>query len=168
MATTSHVPVDGVITAVYNPVTAIYGNTHVSFFNEGTSTLYLGGASVSSYNGFALPPNAQVTLPIANSPIYAAAGFTLGASPSTVVSSALVAGGSVVTVTTPQGGNFAIGSYLAIEPGTPRQEVLAVSGTTATAVTCSTSFTYGHAITSSTVVTVTIQGGPLHVEAGLT
>jgi hypothetical protein len=168
VATTSHVPISGAITTVYNPVTAIYGSPHVSFFNEGSSTLYLGGASVSSYNGFALPPNAQVSLPIANSPIYAAAGFTLGASPSTVVTTALAVGGSVVTVTTPQGGNFAIGSYLVIEPNTPRQEVLAVSGTTATAITTSTSFTYGHAITSSTVVTVTVQGGPLHVEAGLT
>jgi len=141
-----HTPVSATIpTVVYTP--SAYGTPHAFLYNEGSSPVYLGGSGVSTTQGLALAPNDKIRLPYAGGTIWAVSGYQTTSPEGTVITATTTfpsgtilttAGGTTVTAL------FTVGMWIAIESGTPRQEVAQVLATNAGSVITSAPLQYAH------------------------
>jgi hypothetical protein len=138
----AHTPVSATIpTVVYTPTSS--GTPHAFLYNEGVSTVYLGGSGVSTQQGLALAPNDKIRLPYAGGTIWAISGYNTTSPQGTVISatSTFPAG---TTLTDAAGTSFTAGMWIAIESGTPRQEIAQVNGSNAGSVFTNSALQYAH------------------------
>jgi hypothetical protein len=129
------------------------GTPHAYLFNTGLQVAYVGGQNVTSVSGLALYPNGKIPLTLMPGTVYAVSGFTQSATVFGTVQTAVQQGGTSFTTSGAPG--WAIGSSLIVEPGTVRQEILPVGGTTSSSVTTNTGAAFFHAGTSSLVYAIT-------------
>jgi hypothetical protein len=129
------------------------GTPHAYLFNTSPQVAYVGGEYVTSVSGLPLYPNGR--LPLANMPgtAYAIAGFSQSATVFGTVVTNVAQGGTSITTNNDPG--WVIGSSIVIEPGTPRQEILPVGGTTASAVTTNAGAVFAHGSATSLVDAIT-------------
>ena len=128
-------------TVVYIPTSS--GTPHAFLYNEGVSPVYLGGSGVSTTQGLALAPNDKIRLPTAGGTIWAISGYNTTSPEGTVITatSTFPAG---TTLTTTMGTAFTAGMWIAIESGTPRQEIAQVNGNNAGSVFTNSALQYAH------------------------
>ena len=137
-----HTPVSATIpTVVYVPTSS--GTPHAFLYNSGRSPVYLGGSAVSTTIGFPLAPMDKIRLPYAGGTIFAISGYTT-TSPEGTVITATTTFPAGTTLTTTMGTAFTAGMWIAIESGTPRQEIAQVNGNNAGSVFTNTPLTYAH------------------------
>lgn len=133
-------PVSATIpTVVFTPSTS--GTPHAVLYNNGPAPVYLGGSGVSTSVGFPLAVNDKLRLPYNGGTIWAISGYGL-----TTPSGTLITTGSSVGGTTLTGGGtvFTAGMWIAVETGTPRQEIAQVNGSNAGSVFTNGPLTYSH------------------------
>src|ERR1700677_199716 len=92
----NHVNVTPTPVLVFTPNPSAAAAT-ARFFNEGSATVYVGGANVSQFNGIPLMPNQKVELSNVNGSLYACGGYSAGAN-NTTMSGASAAGSTSFTV----------------------------------------------------------------------
>lgn len=129
------------------------GIPHAYLFNSSGQVAYLGGSAVTTMSGLPLYPNNKMDLSFLPGTAYAVAGFNQSATVFGTVVTNVAQGGTSFTVNAAPG--FAIGSSIVVEPGTVRQEILPVGGTTSTAVTTNTGALFAHGSVSSLVYAIT-------------
>lgn len=138
----AHTPVSATIpTVVYNPPPA--GTPHVFLYNEGGSTVYLGGSGVSTTMGLALAPNDKIRLPNAGGTIWAVSGYNTVSPQGTVITATSTFPAGTI-LTDAAGTSFTAGMWIAIESGTPRQEIAQVGGSNAGTVFTLAPLQYAH------------------------
>lgn len=156
-------------TWVFTPTPNVPGPS-VRLYNEGTQTVYVGGANVSPFNGLPLPPNSK-PLQIQNQSgtIYTCSNVNVGTTGYTLSGAALNSGSTAVTlsgsVTT-----LAAGQVLVLGAA-PSQEVVQIAAVTATngsviSFTLSTTTIYDHKA-SAPLTAATSTPGQLRVTAGV-
>lgn len=152
------------VVKVYNP--AVVGTPHAVLFNNGTSNAYIGGSGVTVNSGLLFPPGAQLSLPFANSAIWATGAITTG-TPSTSLSVAGTAGGTALTFAGSVA-SFGTGTTVSIATGTAQEFVTLATITSGTVITLTAPLLYDH-LASSTVTTITAQSATaLSVNSGTT
>lgn len=138
----------------------------VRFYNEGTTTVYVGQSNVSLVNGFPiLPGNRPVEFQNVTATLYAVSGITSSGANTTTLSQPATAGSTQVTMTSvanfPPGTTFLVGNVAGA------RDVLVVATSTATTVVTTTSaIQYDH-LTGQTVATAVPSIGQLRVTAGV-
>ena len=142
------------------------GAPHAYLFNSSLQPAYLGGSLVSTVSGFPLYPGNRADLSSLPSTVWAVAGFNQSATVFGTVQTAVQQGGTSFTTSGAPG--WAIGSSLVVEPGTPRQEILPIGGTTSSSVTVNAGAAYFHAGTSSLIYAITPYVTTLKVTDGAT
>jgi hypothetical protein len=152
--------------AVAVSVPAAAGAPHAYLFNSSGQVAYLGGSAVNNVTGFPLYPNNRVDLSNAPGTIYGVAGFNQSATVFGTVQTAVQQGGT--TFTTAGAPGWAIGSSLVVEPGSVRQEILPIGGTTSSAVTTNAGASYFHAGTTSLVYAITPYVTTVRADRGAT
>ena len=140
-------------TVVYTPTSS--GTPHAFLYNEGLSTVWLGGPGVSSATGLPLAPNGSIHLPYAGGTIYAVSGYNQ-VSPSGTIITATSTYPAGTALTTTMGTAFTAGIWLVVESGTPRQELAQVLANNAgSAITAAPlQFAHGTATTFSQITAV--------------
>lgn len=160
---TSHTPVTAAPVLVYSP--ASQGVPHVTLFNEGAATAYVGQAGVTVTSGLPLAPRQSVTLPFCPFPLYACSGAVTTAT--TVNTNAAAASGAT---TLSFAGNYgsastaAPGLQVQVGSGSAAETVTIVSGGGTATLTVS-ALQYDHK-TASPVTVVTAAGVSVHAESG--
>jgi hypothetical protein len=156
-------------TWVFTPTPNVTATVRIT--NNGSSTIYIGGANVSQWNGIPLPPgNRPIELQNCPYTIYTAAG-AFPAGTNTTLSGSQVQGVSALTVASGSGGVIA-GATLQVGNGTNLEYVvvntIANAGGTAgsSTITTTTPFLYDH-VASSTVSTATPRTSGITVQAGV-
>ena len=143
-------PVSATIpTVVFVPPTS--GTPHAFLYNNGPAPVYLGGSGVSTSVGFALAAGDRLDLSYNGGTIWAISGYQTTSPEGTVITAATTVGGTTLTIA---GGTavtalFTAGMWLAIESGTPRQEIAQVNGTNAGSVFTNGPLTYAHGTAST-------------------
>ena len=166
-----HVNTTAVPTWVYQAPAYISGSpvtASLRLYNEGTNTVYVGGANVSPLNGFPIPPGSKaVEIQNVSGTIYSCSNSAVGANTAAgTLSAAMAAGGTVLTVTASYSTSIIPGATIFLNDAGSGGEYLVVAGTAATSVTVSTAALYDHASGSkATVATTTV--GQLRVTAGV-
>ena len=142
----ANTPVSATIpTVVFTPSTS--GMPHAVLFNNGPAPVYLGGSGVSTSVGFALAPNDRLDLSYNGGTIWAISGYQTTSPQGTVITAATALGGT--TLTNAAGTSFTAGMWIAIEGGTPRQEIAQVNGSNAGSVFTNGPLTYSHGTAST-------------------
>lgn len=102
-------------------------NSTVRLFNQGSSTIYVGGANVSANSGIPLAPNSRIELPAMNAPVYAAGNYGPSTASATTLAAASTAGTTAITAaaSVPTGSTLLIGNGSGTEFAT-----VTVGGTT--------------------------------------
>jgi hypothetical protein len=139
----ANTPVSATIpTVVFTP--PAYGVPHAVLYNQGPATVYLGGSGVSTQTGVALGPNDKIRWPVANAgTIYSISGYNQISPAGTIATATALPAGTVITMTA--GGTFfTAGMWIAIESGTPRQEIQQVNGSNAGSIFTNGPLTYMH------------------------
>ena len=134
----------------------------VRISNNGGNTAWLGGANVSKFNGFPLPPGCK-PVELQNCPftVYAASDvFAAGAS--AVTNAALAAGVSTFTVTTT---GLAAGPAILGNAGA--QEVINIASIASSTVLTLSNATLQDHVTAATVATAVARATNLTVQAGV-
>jgi hypothetical protein len=129
------------------------GTPHAYLINTSQQVAYVGGQYVTNISGMPLYPNNRMDLSNMPGTAYAVAGFNQSATVFGTVQKAVQQGGTSFTTSGAPG--WAIGSSLIVEPGTSRQEILPIGGTTSSSVTTNTGSSFFHAGTSSLVYAIT-------------
>ena len=129
------------------------GSPHAYLVNTSGQIAYVGGQYVTNISGVPLYPNSRMDLANMPGTAYAVAGFTQSATVFGTVQTAVQQGGTSFTTSGAPG--WAIGSSLVVEPGTQRQEILPIGGTTSSAVTTNSGSVFFHAGTASLVYAIT-------------
>jgi hypothetical protein len=129
------------------------GTPHAYLINTSPQVAYVGGQYVTSVSGLPLYPNNRMDLAFMPGTAYAVAGFSQSATVFGTVQTAVQQGGTSFTTSGAPG--WAIGSSLIVEPGTVRQEILPIGGTSSSAVTTNAGALYFHAGTASLVYAIT-------------
>ncbi len=127
-------------TVVYTPSTS--GTPHAFLYNYGPAPVWLGGSAVSTAVGMPLAPNDKIRLPYAGGTIWGVSGYGTTAPSGTVITATTALGGT--TLTDAAGTSFTAGMWIAIESGTPRQEIAQVNGSNAGSVFTNGPLTYSH------------------------
>lgn len=117
---------------IYSPSPS--GIAHVYIQNVGSSTVYIGAAGVTSSGGLPVAPNCHVSLPVANTALYAVSGYTATAT-TTAVATTPVGHGSAVATTVGSGAGTANGQYVVIGAGTSAETTTITSGGGTTTLT---------------------------------
>ena len=112
-------------------------------YNNGPSPVYLGGSAVSTVTGMPFLPNDKVRLPNIGGTVWAISGYTT-TSPEGTVITATTTFPAGTTLTTTMGTAFTAGMWIAIESGTPRQEIAQVNGNNAGSVFTNSALQYAH------------------------
>jgi hypothetical protein len=166
-----HVNTTALPTWVYQAPAYISGSPVLSslrLYNEGTNVLFVGGANVSPFNGFPIPPGSKpVEIQNASGTIYTCGNSIVGANTAAGTASAAVAAGASSIPVSSYSTAITIGSTIIYGAGASAAgyEVLVVSATAATTITTSTPLLYDHATAVKfTLATTTI--GQLRVTAG--
>ena len=134
-------PVSATIpTVVFVP--SVAGTPHAVLYNNGPAPVYLGGSGVSTSVGFPLAVNDKLRLPYNGGTIWAISGYQQVSPQGTVITATTTAGGT--TLTNAAGTSFTAGMWIAIETGTPRQEIAQVNGSNAGSVFTNGPLTYCH------------------------
>ena len=135
-------PVSATIpTVVFVPSTS--GTPHAVLYNNGPAPVYLGGSGVSTSVGFALAAGDRLDLSYNAGTIWAISGYQTGSPMGTVITATTTLGGT--TLTTAAGGTFfTAGMWIAVDSGTPRQEIAQVNGSNAGSVFTNGPLTYSH------------------------
>jgi hypothetical protein len=134
-------PVSATIpTVVFVPSTA--GMPHAFLYNTGPAPVYLGGSGVSTNVGFTLAAGDKLDLSYNGGTIWAISGYQTTSPQGTVITATTTAGGT--TLTNAAGTSFTAGMWIAIETGTPRQEIAQVNGSNAGSVFTNGPLTYCH------------------------
>jgi hypothetical protein len=137
----ANTPVSATIpTVVYTPSAG--GVPHAYLSNRGSSPVYLGGSGVSSATGFLMPVGGRIEFPNAGSAIYAVSGYQAVSPQGTVITAVAAQAGT--TLTNAAGTAFTAGMWIAIETGTPRQELVQVNGNNAGSVFTNTPLQFAH------------------------
>jgi hypothetical protein len=150
------VNVSGTPAFVFQPLTGVgspQATLRLQNINQG-QTVYFGSlAALSTPNAFppGLAPNRILDIAPCTAAVYVSAGYVAGTNSSTLTTNA-TAGSSAFTVASAT--HFAVGSLVLLGNLASGQEVASVTGTTATAVTVSTSTLYSH-LSEETVSTAT-------------
>ena len=157
---TIHTPVSGDQVLIYTP--AASGTPHVTVINEGPSIVYVGQAAVTPASGLPLQPRQEVSLPFANTALYAVSG--VAAAGTTInTNAAFNSAGTQLTFA----GNFysaAInGGQAQIGSGAYAETVTITAGGGTGTLTV-TPLSYDHR-TASPVGPVTPAGSAVHTEA---
>ena len=146
---------------VFTPTPGAAATVRIS--NNGNSTVYLGGANVSPFNGFPLPVGCR-PIELQNCPftVYTCANvFGTGAT-KVVNANALPAGTTTFTVTT---SGLAAGPLILGNVGS--QEVVNIASVaSSTVITLSNATLYDH-VASATVQTAVLQSSGITVSAGV-
>ena len=136
--------------------------------NTGPFTVWAGGANVSQFNGFPVPPGSKpLVLQNVGSTVYTCSNVSLTATGYTLAASALPAGSSAFTVSASVS-TLAAGSVVVLGAG-GSQEVVSVSatgGATTTTFTLATATLYDH-VASSPATLATAQYGQVRVTPGV-
>ena len=139
-------PVSATIpTVVFTPSTS--GTPHVFLYNNGPAPVYLGGSAVSTSMGFTLAASDGLDLPYNGGTIWAISGYQQVQPQGTVITATTTSGGT--TLTSAMGTAFTAGMWIAVETGTPRQEIAQVNGNNAGSVFTNTPLTYCHGTAST-------------------
>lgn len=137
-------PVSATIpTVVFTPATS--GTPHAFLYNSGPAPVWLGGSAVSTSMGVALAANDKLDLSYNAGTIYAISGYQTTSPQGTVITAATALGGT--TLTNAAGTSFTAGMWIAIEGGTPRQEIAQVNGSNAGSVFTNGPLAYVHGTT---------------------
>ncbi len=151
---------------VFSPVSKV-PNT-LRLLNTGPNTVWVGGANVSQFNGFPVPPNSRpLELQNIGNTVYTCANVVPTGTGYTLASSALPAGSTAFTVSASVS-TISAGSVV-ILGASGSQEVVSVSatgGATTTTFTLATATLYDH-VASSPATLATAQVGQLRVSAGV-
>ena len=138
----AHTPVSATVpTVVYTPAPA--GTPHAFLYNEGASPVYLGGSGVSTTQGLALAPNDKIRLPYAGGTIWAVSGYNTVSPEGTVITATTTFPAGTI-LTSAAGTSFTAGMWIAIESGTPRQEIAQVLASNAGSVITAAPLQYAH------------------------
>lgn len=143
-------------TLVFTPNPA--ANSTVRIVNQGTSTVYVGGANVSAVSGIPLAPTARIELPVMNTPVYAAGTY----GPSTATATSLATATTVGTTAITTAASVPSGATLMIGNGTGVEFAVTTSGGTTVGTA---PLLYDHA-SGATVKYVTPIVGLLQVQGG--
>jgi hypothetical protein len=139
-------PVSATIpTVVFVPSTS--GTPHAVLYNNGPAPVYLGGSGVSTNVGFPLAVGDKLRLPYNGGTIWAISGYSQVQPQGTVITATTTAGGT--TLTSAMGTAFTAGMWIAVETGTPRQEIAQVNGNNAGSVFTNGPLTYCHGTAST-------------------
>jgi hypothetical protein len=144
-------------TWVFTP-TAKVTNT-LRILNQGNSTIWLGGANVSPFNGFALLPGSRpLELQNAGKTVYLCSDITIGATGSALSTAPVAAGGSSFTVASSVAGYVAGASFVLGASGS--QEVLTIKSVSAdgTTIATTTNSLYDHVLSSPMTLVTTFLG----------
>lgn len=139
--------------AVVVSVPAGAGVPHAYLFNNSTQVAYLGGSAVTTVSGFPLYPNCRADLANMPGTVWAVAPFAQSTSIFGTVVTNVAQAGSTVTINADPA--WVIGTSAVIEPGTVRQEIVTIGGTTSTGVTLNTPVLFAHGSVSSLIYAVT-------------
>jgi hypothetical protein len=102
-------------------------NSTVRIVNQGSSTVYVGGANVSANSGIPVAPLARIELPVMNTSLYAAGSY----GPSTASSTTLAAATTAATTAITTAASVPTGSTLLIGNGSGTEfATVTVGGTT--------------------------------------
>lgn len=142
------------------------GVPHAYLFNSSPQPAYVGGSSVSNISGFPLYPGNRADLSLLPGTVYAIAGFNQSATVFGTVQTAVQQGGTSFTTSGAPG--WTVGASLVVEPGTLRQEILPIGGTTSTSVTTNAGAAFFHAGTASLIYAITPYVTTLKVTDGAT
>ena len=143
----ANTPVSATIpTVVFTPSTS--GMPHAVLYNNGPAPVYLGGSGVSTSVGFALAPNDRLDLSYNGGTIWAISGYQTTSPEGTVITATTTFPGGTI-LTSAAGTSFTAGMWIAIESGTPRQEIAQVLASNAGSVITAAPLTYAHGTAST-------------------
>lgn len=146
---------------VFTPTPSVSATVRIQ--NTGTGTLYVGGASVSPVNGFAiLPSNRPVELQNVTANVYLCSGYINATG--TVLTSATAVTNGATGFTVASGGTVPTG-YIRLGNGTSL-EFLNNTAATGSVATTTTPTLYDHGV-SSTVASITAAATGYVVVAGV-
>ncbi len=144
------------------------GTPTLRLYNTGHSVVWAGGANVSQFNGFPVPPGSKpVELQNVQFTVYTCSNVSVGSTGYTTSSSAMTVGSTVLT-TSASVSTIAAGQVLVLgtAPGQEVVTVTATGGSTTTTFTLATATLYDH-VASSPVTAATMQPGQVRVTAGV-
>ena len=137
----ANTPVSATITTVvFTPSSS--GTPHAYLYNQGASTVYLGGSGVSTTTGMPLLPGDRADLSTMPFTVYAVSGYNTTTPIGTVVTATTTFPGG--TILTGGGTVFTAGMWIAVESGTPRQELAQVLASNAGSVITTAALQFAH------------------------
>lgn len=146
---------------IYSPSPS--GISHVSVFNNGPATVYVGAAGVTSAAGIPVAPGNSVKLVVAGTALYAVSGYTPTATTTTIATTP-VAHGTAVATTVASGAGTANGQYVVVGAGSSAETTTITAGGGTTALTLAQ--LQGDHLVGAPVTVVTPQPTTISVTAG--
>lgn len=160
-----YIPVGAAAVQIYNPpITNL--RPHVIIFNTGPSTVYVGGASVTSSSGLPLASQEALNLPHAPTALYAACGgVTVSGTAVTNVATA-VSGGTSSNLTVGTTGGFAVGNQVQIGTGANAEIATIASFSSSTVMVMTANLVYDHAAGQTVALITGSSPGTVRSQAG--